>query len=130
MALNRNLLKDVLGLEDVPNSVLWRDAESGIRYYIPSDTQGAAIYQNLSTPQEQEAFAKANYTFTLEYDDEKNLKRVEKGPTWGKTHRRKPNQTTINSATTATDGPTTGPNSSATDSPTTGPNWSTTATTN
>ncbi|KAF9991718.1 hypothetical protein BGZ80_006683 [Entomortierella chlamydospora] len=102
MALTRNLIKDVLGLEDLPNSVGWRDAGSGIRYEIPLDTQEAANFQSLSTPQEREAFAKAYYTYTLEYDDEKNLKRVEKGPMWGKNQRRKTNKTATNSSTTAT----------------------------
>ncbi|KAF8974870.1 hypothetical protein BGZ46_009647 [Entomortierella lignicola] len=85
-----------------------------IRYFIPSDTQEAANYQNLSTPQEQEAFAMANYTFTLEFDDEKNLKRAEKGPTWGKTHPRKPTKAIIASSTTATDGPTDSPTTATT----------------
>ena len=77
----RNLLKDVLGVEELPNSVGFKDYETGILYLIPSDTQEAATFRNLATSQEREAFAKKNHSFTVLYD-EKILKSVQKGPMW------------------------------------------------
>ncbi|KAI1291302.1 hypothetical protein EDD11_009022 [Mortierella claussenii] len=128
MALQRNLLKDVLGFETEPGSVGWKDGKSGTEYHFLSDTQEAEIFGEQSTPQERETFAKANHTFSLDYD-QKILKRVEKGPTWGKTHPRKPYTGT---PTINTDGPTVALESfhTSTDSHTIAPESSTTDPTN
>ncbi|KAF9273822.1 hypothetical protein BGZ88_003489 [Linnemannia elongata] len=102
MENTRNLLRDVLGVEKLPNSIGFQDAETGIRYLIPSDTQDAAAFRKLLTEQEREAFAKENHSFATLYDAEKNLKSVQKGPMWGKSQYATPNKTTTNLPTTAT----------------------------
>ena len=88
-----NLMKDVLGVEKLPNSVGFHDGETGIRYLIPSNTQEAATFRRLRTEQEREAFAKENHSFTIAFDGEKKLKSVEKGPMWDKNQHATPNKT-------------------------------------
>jgi len=93
MEATRNLLKRVLGVEEIPNSVGFTVRETGISYGIPSNTPEATAFRYLETEQEQEAFAKENYSFATLYDSEKNLKLVQKGPMWDKNQQATPNKT-------------------------------------
>jgi len=102
MADTRNLLKAVLGVEKMSNSVGFQDGETGISYHIPSNAPEAATFRSLPTSQEREAFVKEDYSFTTLYDGEKNLKSVQKGPMWDKNQHATPNKTATNSPATAT----------------------------
>ncbi len=79
MAKTRKLPKEVLGVDELSNAVGYHDGETGTRYLIPSDTLEALTFRKLLTAHEKEAFARENYSYTLTYDGDKNLKSVQKG---------------------------------------------------